>query len=356
MTKITLQETLNKKSVSALKDIASACRIKGYTKMKKDKMIEACADALQQEDLFETLAFMLPPESWNFFQKVVASETDIKSKIAPMEYMFTEKLGLMYVEECEDGHLCVVPEEIKALYNRLAEKGLPWVKEFADLIHNYANAAVNLYGAVTQDELVEIINSQNGDITDIDLNFAVLAKRIHFDSDYVLWEEYVVNEDFEDDDFEAVQNLVRNTEGKPRYIPEKSEFLKYADWSYYEKTKQITALSEYLIKECGVAKNDIDDLMLDLHFAFAGNGSMSEEFEVFEEFGIIFEKNQIPELLNLIVECRNSTRLWVNKGHTPNELSKLRRLPTQKTQKIGRNDLCPCGSGKKYKNCHGKNA
>ena len=24
--------------------------------------------------------------------------------------------------------------------------------------------------------------------------------------------------------------------------------------------------------------------------------------------------------------------------------------------KIGRNDLCPCGSGKKYKNCCGKNA
>ena len=23
-------------------------------------------------------------------------------------------------------------------------------------------------------------------------------------------------------------------------------------------------------------------------------------------------------------------------------------------QRVGRNDLCPCGSGKKYKNCHGK--
>jgi preprotein translocase subunit SecA len=22
-------------------------------------------------------------------------------------------------------------------------------------------------------------------------------------------------------------------------------------------------------------------------------------------------------------------------------------------QKVGRNDLCPCGSGKKYKKCHG---
>ncbi|MDR2841267.1 MAG: SEC-C domain-containing protein [Paludibacter sp.] len=24
-------------------------------------------------------------------------------------------------------------------------------------------------------------------------------------------------------------------------------------------------------------------------------------------------------------------------------------------KKVGRNDLCPCGSGKKYKNCHGQN-
>ena len=28
--------------------------------------------------------------------------------------------------------------------------------------------------------------------------------------------------------------------------------------------------------------------------------------------------------------------------------------PTQAGPRIGRNDLCPCGSGKKYKNCHGK--
>lgn len=27
-----------------------------------------------------------------------------------------------------------------------------------------------------------------------------------------------------------------------------------------------------------------------------------------------------------------------------------------KTQKVGRNDLCPCGSGAKYKKCHGRNA
>jgi preprotein translocase subunit SecA len=27
---------------------------------------------------------------------------------------------------------------------------------------------------------------------------------------------------------------------------------------------------------------------------------------------------------------------------------------TRPTQKVGRNQPCPCGSGKKYKHCHGK--
>jgi uncharacterized protein YecA (UPF0149 family) len=28
---------------------------------------------------------------------------------------------------------------------------------------------------------------------------------------------------------------------------------------------------------------------------------------------------------------------------------------TRKVPKVGRNDLCPCGSGKKFKKCHGEN-
>ena len=28
--------------------------------------------------------------------------------------------------------------------------------------------------------------------------------------------------------------------------------------------------------------------------------------------------------------------------------------PVKANKQVGRNDPCPCGSGKKYKNCHGK--
>jgi len=34
----------------------------------------------------------------------------------------------------------------------------------------------------------------------------------------------------------------------------------------------------------------------------------------------------------------------------------VKQEPIKVGPKIGRNDPCPCGSGKKYKNCHGKEA
>jgi len=31
------------------------------------------------------------------------------------------------------------------------------------------------------------------------------------------------------------------------------------------------------------------------------------------------------------------------------------KAPVKSDKKVGRNDPCPCGSGKKYKNCCGRN-
>ena len=39
--------------------------------------------------------------------------------------------------------------------------------------------------------------------------------------------------------------------------------------------------------------------------------------------------------------------------NSPGELPKQETI-RRTTPKVGRNDLCPCGSGKKYKNCHGR--
>jgi preprotein translocase subunit SecA len=37
-----------------------------------------------------------------------------------------------------------------------------------------------------------------------------------------------------------------------------------------------------------------------------------------------------------------------------NDTRTQRREPIRAEHTVGRNDPCPCGSGKKFKNCHGK--
>jgi preprotein translocase subunit SecA len=39
-----------------------------------------------------------------------------------------------------------------------------------------------------------------------------------------------------------------------------------------------------------------------------------------------------------------------------NDPTPVKQEPIKVGPKIGRNDPCPCGSGKKYKHCHGKEA
>ena len=51
---------------------------------------------------------------------------------------------------------------------------------------------------------------------------------------------------------------------------------------------------------------------------------------------------------------RDMTSMQANRNElTTNGEQKVNR-PIIADKKVGRNDPCPCGSGKKYKNCHGQ--
>ena len=68
--------------------------------------------------------------------------------------------------------------------------------------------------------------------------------------------------------------------------------------------------------------------------------------EIFEPEKEFFRK----ELLNIFDRYHEITTTWF--GYTGKEqASGSSKEPMKSEQKIGRNDPCPCGSGKKYKKC-----
>jgi hypothetical protein len=244
-------------------------------------------------------------------------------------------------------------------------------------LFDYVVATTNLYGVVDKEKVIEIYNMQNEpkkDISDVESlmknheeklrnNFVEIVGR------YFAHEALFVVED-------ELEQLLNKQEGKPYYIPEKELLLCYKDDNFYEETPQTKKMYQFLEKYVSSDNvNGLEDVFYEVH----GHCEMEmEPVEIIgnlERIGVTFPtKKELMEALRLITDLYNHTRLWSNNGFTPAELFEqekpyLTQIPTNEmernfsnqpiqhtTKKVGRNDPCPCGSGKKYKKCCLENA
>ena len=103
----------------------------------------------------------------------------------------------------------------------------------------------------------------------------------------------------------------------------------------------------------------IEELMSEVFWG-QPQGSTQAFFDILERNGFIPDESQLNQLVSLWTNMCNGLPNWPNNGWSPNELARRmsnRRLffnPDGSVMKVGRNDPCPCGSGKKYKRCCGR--
>jgi len=244
-----------------------------------------------------------------------------------------------------------------------------------ELLIDYIISLTHLYGLVHKDKVLEIYNLQNENKVDEQAIIDIMKEDPQeLKDNYIeIYKDYFVNDSILE--FRDFDELLRQKEGKPYYIPDKEELLKYKDDTYFEVNEQYNALKDYIAKnlmEGDDHKAEVlcDDIQGRCQFGFAIN----EIIDAFNERNISFEgEGQLNEVLQLVMDLKNNTRIWENNGHTPQEIFEkyekphLKPLPEEpfnfeeskdsnvisfKTgKKIGRNDPCPCGSGKKYKKC-----
>lgn len=79
----------------------------------------------------------------------------------------------------------------------------------------------------------------------------------------------------------------------------------------------------------------------------------SEGFELYDEMLDNIDKDVTMYLMRSEIR-QNVERKQVIKGEAVRDQNKEKKQAPKRVQKVGRNDMCPCGSGKKYKQCCGK--
>ncbi|WP_438447373.1 preprotein translocase subunit SecA [Gorillibacterium sp. sgz5001074] len=101
----------------------------------------------------------------------------------------------------------------------------------------------------------------------------------------------------------------------------------------------------------------MDQLRQGIHLrAYGGTDPLREyQFEGFEMFGEMIHAIQ-EEVSTYVMKAHveaNIERQAVAEGQAVDPSGEAASRPVKVAEKIGRNELCPCGSGKKYKACHG---
>jgi hypothetical protein len=246
-------------------------------------------------------------------------------------------------------------------------------RERKELLSKYATAAGFLYGVMSVSEFVDVFNQYEDAKTDE--NEAVLAlQRLAKtdDVEYSVKGGLISEPDFllsYKDEMENALYVRQQQKGKPRYLPSKDEFLRYADGEYFEPTKPYDNLRAYIIKSKLCTQTGIDGVdgdLIALREMIQNDVRNQDMLDYLSDRGYRFDsEKRFNEFFMLFTIAHNSTRMFENNGFTPNDIfekydrPKLKPLPKEPfnlnvISKVGRNELCPCGSGLKYKKCHGR--
>lgn len=156
----------------------------------------------------------------------------------------------------------------------------------------------------------------------------------------------------------------------------KNQLLKAGQENFIEWTPELRRFRQFLKEDYEISEEEVEELIIECVDIIRSDAPVQELFDYLEtvlEFPSFESVKQITAVINPVM---NSTCRWILRGHTPNQVAKTEQqyvspLPAAPFaiqhqpgvvfdfatgKKVGRNDPCPCGSGKKYKRCCGRDA
>ena len=161
--------------------------------------------------------------------------------------------------------------------------------------------------------------------------------------------------------FDLTEGLIKkNIDGKIASFPEEEQvniikalYLQAVDSLWKDALTSLDVLKEGIGLRGYAQVNPLIEYQKEAYGLF-----INMQFRMKEEALNSISTVQFEENLNAEDILAGAGLLSENIVMTHNETvlgAEEKQKPIVKPKKIGRNELCPCGSGKKYKNCHGKN-
>lgn len=371
---LTMEKALLGLTKTELDDLRQTWQFSGLSALKKQDLLYELLRRMSQD--LESFFPLLDRERYDLMQDISAKGGLIATDDLDSDKVnYWRKRGLIFSGLYQGQRILTMPEEVSVVFQavdgpelrRIVERNTEWI--------NISHGLLFYYGVLSVDQLTGMIKNLCGSKPDHGELLLLLTEASRY-YDRIRYHEYLGFADFRVFDPERV---VREQNARPSidYYPfTKKQLLKISSPDYVERTSAYQRLADSILANFDVSRQEVDRIIADCATMV---NFVERPTEVVEYFASQFESpsfDVLQQMINALMEFMNSTRQWILKGHAPSEIRReeekfLRPLPQKSfipqfaqgagdvidfrtRTKVGRNDPCPCGSGKKFKRCCGK--
>lgn len=351
----------------------------------------------------EDRVLLLDEEQFELFQKFVNREMDLETVNAEMVKFYVKvhpiavKMGLLFSKHIDGILNTLISKELKHVLNEIdytkkkQQKKPINVEQFDRIL----KAAIHLYGVVTKEQVVELWKIRYPDfnftVEFYDYLFLVLPIIAIKNSFYFVDNKLFASFEFFDaEDVKAFYEEIVEIAPIENYVPTKKEIQYYEKHTFNRQLLIYKRLKQFISKHLN--ESEIVMGIIEDHITY-GN-TLSDAIEELDEYDLLEFQNPkyFETFAELYSQLHNHTRMWSLRGYTPTEVYKkysdefeeetldknfitpieesayhdnvipfssfskpiVEEKQPIRVNKVGRNDPCPCGSGKKYKKCCGR--
>ncbi len=340
--------------------------IKNVSALNKNELAEHLA-LYQSRNMINTLR-LLDKGRFQLLQKIARSGGYIVCDGFGFDVTYFVEHCLAFCGTMDGQRVMFMPDELLRAFQAADNRDLAaTVSRNTDWI-NLTCGALYYYGIMDIWVLADRIGSITKQTVDFKRYYSVIAMASDFYQQIKVTAQGIMDERV--DDPKELKAAIKKHDELDYYPFSKRQLLDASDSDFFERTPVMKKLAHFLINNYGFTKNEADYILLEISDMIMMKCSTQDILELLLNFIEIPDSQTAQILADLVTSVFTHTRMWELKGHTPYELipdKQKHRNPEVKSQqanaasvyslrtgaKIGRNDPCPCGSGKKYKKCCG---
>src|SRR5690625_1590454 len=341
---VSINEHLNVYIMSDLKQMARTISVKNFSKLKKDELIDAIVEKQKQP---ETAVYAYHYIDDASFESWESAAREGNENFYSLEQVFGLYIMGYAVEDMEREDRYFITDTAAGLFDGADTEENREVRISVQRKLNLIRASLHLYGIVTFKQLIHLFKKYY----DMDIT----AEEI---TDFLGGSPYDINIDREngeiviDDMNDEQYRMVRRLQGdRPYYEPEFAKFIKFSDPNFIDESIHHTELKDWIAENADVSKDQHRSVYISLLQLIMRGADQDEVIQYLASLGVEFKDDgERRSFFDNIAGIVNNTRHFKFRGHKESE---LKTKTVVREIKVGRNDPCPCGSGKRYKKCCG---